>query len=164
MPRVDPRDPSTMPDPHVWATYVSGRKEKFKTHSSLAVAKNSISSAVFWSSPIARTDSWVYQWDAEAGCWRTAHVITRGTPKDQVSLFQQKVSRKNTIKGPSQAVVDKTIASIIQSEQNISNSPAAILQLGQNNRTRLRRHMDCAVDQCLVGDPSPCVLFTKEEA
>lgn len=29
--------------------------------------------------------------------------------------------------------------------------------------SELRKHMDCTRDNCLVGDPSPCILFTHRD-
>ena len=28
--------------------------------------------------------------------------------------------------------------------------------------TRRRVHMDCSTDYCMLGDPTPCILFTQE--
>ena len=42
MSNVDPLDPSTFPDPHTWSSYVSFRTTSYKTHSSLAKAKDAV--------------------------------------------------------------------------------------------------------------------------
>jgi hypothetical protein len=117
--RVDPHDPSTFPAPHTYATYISWRSEKFKTHSTLGMAKNAISGTARHERSGRRTqcDVYVYTWNPEDDCWEQKYFIPKHADLDQHELYKVKASSKRPIKGPSDKQVNAAIESIMKATQ-----------------------------------------------
>lgn len=106
-------DPTTFADPHVWATWIAGRSKPFKTHSSLALCKNAISS--FCHRDVLPRNAWVYRWDDEACVWRQVFFLPEGSEKGDSELYKTVATK--VVRGPSKKAIEKTIASIMNATE-----------------------------------------------
>lgn len=112
-------DPTTFPDPERFATYIMHRSPKFKTHKHLGMAKNAIAAkASHGRNRVTKCDSWVYEFDFEAGLWREVAHIPSGTLLDTDPWYSVKQSSKPASLGPSEGSIDAAIASIVGAAQN----------------------------------------------
>jgi hypothetical protein len=123
-----PPDPNTFAKPHRWATYVPARRQKFKTHSSLGLAKGAITGSFSGQSPQYRihpgdgkpsydsplAEAWVYEFvieeDDNEGRWVERYYVPRGTWKDEHVLWQ--LVAREVAKPVAQKMIDRTLASI----------------------------------------------------
>lgn len=108
-------DPASFPEPHQFATYIRQRSERYKTHTTLGHCKNAIGGLArqAHNGRILVCDVFIYEYDSDAG-WQELFHIPSGTDLDAHPLWQ-KPAKKTPIKGPSEAVIEKTLASIMES-------------------------------------------------
>lgn len=106
-------DPKSFPDPHQFATYMTWRNPAFKTHPSLATAKNAVSGKARGLTGRGRhvgCDVYVYEFSQDTG-WQLLHLIPKETNLDDHEFYKT-TAKKRSIKGPSDAAVAAAIKSI----------------------------------------------------
>lgn len=126
---TDEPEPENFPRQPRWATWIRGRNPQFKPHSHLGLAKNALSGR-----PLRRAHGrharlngkkiyeyqleggYVYEWvvDDLGEGWVERFHIEAGTYKSEHPLWKSSESER-PVRPPSQAAIDKAIASIQES-------------------------------------------------
>lgn len=106
-------DPKKFPEPHMWATWITGRHPQFKTHPSASTCKVAISAKSQRDGTVGY-DSYVYRWDNEGAVWAQVAHIPQGGQKMDHEFFMVKQGR--TVSGPTTKAVDAAIASIMNAK------------------------------------------------
>ena len=117
---IKPSDPSTLPEPNQYATYISHRPyaSKFKTHATLAIAKSSIGAKALQrtSGRVTPCDCWIYDWNTNSG-WSVLKFFPRGTDLDADPWYKKRASGKRKTAEPTNEAVNAAIASIMGEAQ-----------------------------------------------